>query len=127
MLDFFPYGCILIISVDDNKKQEVKGMKKEIIKNKKMFFGFEYADGTSTTCGEPNKGFEKFNGRLSIAGGAVVFTSKKERDVWVSSGCSSYGGRIAVSRPELRRMCAGMESERYREYIESLEFYATNK
>jgi len=97
-------------------------MKTTGTETKKMYFGFEYADGVHTTSGEPNKGFEKFNGRLSIAGGAKVFNSISDRNEWLDGRCDSYGGRIAVNRAELRRMCAGMENESYREYMEYLTY-----
>ena len=86
------------------------------------FYGFEYADGIHTTTGQPNNGFERFNGRMSIAGGAVLFASKKERQSWIDDGCDSYGGRIAVNRAELRRLCAGMENEVFAEYLKELEY-----
>jgi hypothetical protein len=83
----------------------------------KNYYGFEYADGTHTTTGEPNKGFERFNGRLSIAGKAVVFDSLKKRSEWLNGKCNSFGGRIPVNRRQLRNLCAGMENENFQNYL----------
>ena len=88
----------------------------------KKYYGFEFADGKHTTTGQPNNGFERFNGRLSKAGNGVVFKSARERKNWLDEYCNSYGGRIAVNRAELRRLCAGMTNTEFAEYINYLNY-----
>jgi hypothetical protein len=87
----------------------------------KGFIGFEYWDGRNTTTGEPNPDPGTYHGRLSIAGSAKMFRSKKERDEWVSR---AQPGKIreAVSRTELRRLMAGYTKQQFDEYMKSLEF-----
>jgi hypothetical protein len=98
--------------------------RKQMKTQKRKFYGYEFKSGTHTTCGEPNRGFERFNGRLSIAGDAKLFYSKKERDEWIQNYRGFNAGRVAVSRAELRRLCAGMENENFAEYLEMLELMA---
>jgi hypothetical protein len=93
-----------------------------IKKSEKHFYGFQHSDGTATTTGEPNRGFERFNGRYSIAGNAICFKSLAERKKWLSEYCSSRGGRVAVSRAELRRLLSGYTNSDFAEYIEQLHF-----
>ena len=105
------------------KKEKTGDNKMETQKKQiRKYYGFEYADGIHTTTGDPNKGFERFNGRLSIAGDAIIFHSLKTRNAWLNKFCSSYGGRIAVTRAELRRLCAGLESSVFAEYVEYIEW-----
>jgi hypothetical protein len=112
----------MIFFVDDSTysiyivyiKQKRKG------EHEMKFYGFEYTSGRNTTTGQPNEGFERFHGKLSIAGNAVLFDSRKKRDQWVNEYCSSPGGRIAVSRAELRRLCAGMENKMFSDYLDDL-------
>jgi hypothetical protein len=89
-----------------------------------MYYGFEYADGTSTTTGDPNQGAGRYHGRLSIAGDAIALETKKERAAWVELGCKSYGGRIAVSIRKLRYLCRGMSASAFSEYLDYLAFQA---
>jgi hypothetical protein len=90
-----------------------------------MYYAFEYADGTSTTTGEPNQGAGKYHGRLSIAGNGIAFNRKSERDAWVDRGCKSYGGRIAVSIRKLRYLCRGNTAEEFTQYLDYLAYGIT--
>jgi len=102
----------------------VARIDQSILRRYIMYYGFEYADGTSTTTGESNEGAGLYRGRLSIAGDGQAFETKKQRDTWVNRGCNSYGGRIAVSIRKLRYLCRGMTAERFTEYMGYLQFAA---
>ena len=88
-----------------------------------MFFGFEYKDGKNTTTGTINTDPGRYHGRLSIAGNAVAFQTKQDRDNWVAKGCNSYGGREAVSIRRLRYLCKGMTAKGFSEYLETVKEY----
>jgi hypothetical protein len=87
----------------------------------KGFIGWEYWDGRNTTTGEPNPDPGTYHGRLSIAGSAEIFRTKKKRQDWIDR---AQPGKIreAVSRTELRRLMAGHTKQQFDEYMESLEF-----
>lgn len=87
----------------------------------KGFIGWEYWDGRNTTTGEPNPDPGTYHGRLSIAGSAKMFHSKKERDEWVERAPAGTI-REAASRTELRRLMAGFTKENFDTYVESMEF-----
>lgn len=82
----------------------------------KYFYGFEYWYGRSTTTGSPNTKTKK----LSIAGDMFVFKTKKDRDEWIKNTSYKYGNaqRIAVSKAELRKLCAGMSLSDFNEWID---------
>jgi len=86
------------------------------------YYGFQFSNGKNTTTGQPNPDPGFFHGRLSTAGDAKLFFSRKKRDEWVSNGCNSRGGRIAVSKRELRKLCRGMTKKEFQEYLEYLEY-----
>ena len=81
------------------------------------FYAFQFIDGRETTTGYRNPR----NGRLSKAGFQRVFTSKRERDFWVTEGCYSSGGRVSVTKRELRELCAGMSKQAFDEMLETWE------
>lgn len=47
----------------------------------KTYYAVQYRSGANTTTGEPNS-----RGRMSIACSPESFSSKSERDEWVSNG-----------------------------------------
>ncbi len=86
-------------------------------------YGFRYFSGRSTTTGHPNE----ITGRMSIAGEAVVFSSRDERQVWIeneklSSPCGSGGGeRIVCTKKVLRSLCLGESLGAWEENLDYLE------
>ena len=85
--------------------------------NKSRFYAFQFLDGRETTTGNRNPR----NGRMSKAGFQKIFTDIKIRDAWVSAGCDSIDGRIAVTKKELRDLCAGMSKFAFDEMLEAWE------
>jgi len=85
------------------------------------YYAFEYKSGRNTTTGTPNP----HTGRMSIAGGLAVFSSKHERDTWVNDGAttSDMGGncRQAVSITGARKLYQGTSVADYREMLEFLD------
>ena len=77
----------------------------------KLFYGFQYDAGTSTTYGEPHPQ----TGRMSIAGDLVVFTSKSERDEWVDATTDKT--REAVTRQKARSLCAGWSKDQFDAWV----------
>jgi len=88
----------------------------------KRFYGFEFYSGRGTTTGAPNE----TTGRMSIAGGIVVFGSMRERDDWVEGGAvtSEMCGncREAVTIREARSMHLGMSVAAYDEMLDLMPF-----
>lgn len=86
----------------------------------KNFLGWEYTDGPNTTTGSPNTDPGPLHGRLSTAGSAKMFRSKKERDEWVSNAPAGVI-REAVTRTELRQLLRGVNKQDFDEYLKCLE------
>ena len=89
----------------------------------KKYYGFRYASGKTTTCGDPNK----CTGNYSIAGYTIVFAQKDQLQEWVNeentkpSGLGG-GNREQVTKQELRGLCAGMSEFQFEELIENLNY-----
>jgi len=94
----------------NNNYKEIEMEKKET----KRFYGFQFIDGRETTTGYINHRTK----RLSKAGFEQVFTDKISRDDWVAEGCDSIGGRIAVTKLQLREFFAGMSMQEFDEMME---------
>lgn len=86
----------------------------------KGFIGWEYADGRETTTGYPNQDPGPYHGRLSTAGSAKMFRSKKERDEWVEDAPAGVI-REAVNRKQLRYLERGATRDQFDEYMRYLE------
>lgn len=84
------------------------------------FIGWEYTDGRETTTGQPNEGPGPYHGRLSNAGSAKMFRTKKERDAWVQDAPAGVI-REAVDKKQLRYLKRGFTRDEFNEYLRELE------
>ena len=87
-------------------------------KNKRHFYAVEYWDGRATTTGSANTDRGKYNGRLSNAITNKIFSSKKERDLWVSKSDK----RESVTLREMRYLNRGMENRYWNEMLEEMHW-----
>lgn len=90
-------------------------------KQPRYYLGWEYWDGRGTTAGEPNPDPGPYHGRLSTAGSASAFWSKKERDTWITRAPAGTI-REAINKTELRQLKRGYTKAQYKEYIRALEW-----
>jgi hypothetical protein len=92
----------------------------------KYFIGWEYWGGRNTTTGEPNTDPGSYRWSLSIAGEAVLFSTKKELDAWVAD---APAGKIreGVTKKQLRYLRQGMEKRFFDDYFEMLVFEFENE
>lgn len=54
---------------------------------------------------------------MSTAGWLVVFSSKKDRAVWIAAN----DRREAVTAKEARSLCSGLSDSEYQEYLQDLK------
>lgn len=86
---------------------------------KKHYYGFEYWGGRHTSTGTPNTDPGPYRDRLSVAGDAELFFSRKERDAWVEDAPAGVL-RDAVTKQELRKLLCGIPKRNFRDYLDSL-------
>jgi hypothetical protein len=92
--------------------------------SKKLYYGFRYYSGHSTTTGEPNPK----TGRLSIAGETRVFSNREKLNAWLdkeklTSPCGLGGGRREEKTlKELRKLYLGFSQENFDEIMEMENF-----
>ena len=82
----------------------------------RLFYGFHYRDGRSTTTGDPHP----ITGRMSIAGKLKVFATREARDEWVDVDTSNpyLGFREAVNtKKQARELCLGWSVADFHDYI----------
>jgi len=88
----------------------------------RTFYAVEFISGRNTTTGTPNP----TTGRHSKAVRTAAFTSKADRDKWVSSGkvTSDMQGncRESVTEKELRKLLQGLTTEEYNEHKSFLNY-----
>lgn len=81
----------------------------------KNYYGFEFASTENTTTGSAHP----ITGRMSIAGRAVKFDTKSDRDAWVDkrAGYAEHG-RAACNKKQLRGYHLGMPVAEFEEMCE---------
>ena len=78
----------------------------------KLFYGFQYDAGTSTTYGEPHPQ----TGRMSIAGNLKVFATREARNEWVAAASDKTREAITTKK-QAKELWAGLSVSEFNEYI----------